>query len=481
MASKRGNLSIVSLLLKTAKITIDAQGKDLNTPLHLAAGARPKSENDADLVSIPDELIIDKNDYDKGQYGTTVRYLLEHKADPRLKNKDGETALHYAAASGDPSRVGPILDSMNQEDIQTRNNKGCTALHSAFKGMDPTTAMSSLLQSNKLDTADFGEDDQMWEQAVKWAIGDSRNHGVLKLLFKGRPGISPFSVSSDWNAIEWAAHDQLPDVLGQLIDTSHDSDDTDKALESALASILESISQSKGGSVNERSAMVLSLLMSASPRPDEGRLRSALYAVLDLIITPNDGKVCEQLPRLLWLIITANSRRPETDIQLKNTLNAVSSHKGQAIQDEMEILLARILDISSRTKAKRGSNKDRGRKEEMEQDIQQTQTKPGDRKGFRMKDLEAIEVILQDPPFAQVYEDSKRYELPKLKEGLADTLSGFKADIVQFYKSQDKSGMIRRKRPVQEVIYDVGPKEIMDTTMKCLDSIIGKDSGPRFQ
>ncbi|CAG7563248.1 unnamed protein product [Fusarium equiseti] len=94
-----------------------------------------------------------------------------------------------------------------------------------------------------------------------------------------------------------------------------------------------------------------------------------------------------------------------------------------------------------------------------------------------MEDLEAIEVILQDPPFAQVYEDSKRYELPKLKEGPADRLSGFMADIVRFYKSQGKSGIIRRKRLVQEVIYGVGPKEIMNTTMKSLNNIVGKDSG----
>ncbi|CAG7563249.1 unnamed protein product [Fusarium equiseti] len=289
LASQTGNPSMVSLLLEGEKINIDALSNNFNTPLHLASGAIPATANDADSVSVSDELLIFEDEYEEGQYGTIIRYLLENGADPRAKNRDGETALHYAAASGDISRLESIMNNMNQEDMKTRNNKGWTALHSAFKGKDANTAMSSLLQSAKLDTADFGNDDRIWEEAVRWAASDSHNHSLAKLLFKGRPGASRPAVSSDWSAIEWAAHDQLPEVLEQLVDTSHDDDETEKALESALALVLESISRSSGGGVNARSAMVLSLLMSNSPRPNELKLRSALESVLALIVRPNNG------------------------------------------------------------------------------------------------------------------------------------------------------------------------------------------------
>ncbi|KAJ4022718.1 hypothetical protein NW766_001765 [Fusarium irregulare] len=478
LAIKRGLPSIVSVLLEDSKVNINAQSNDLkNTPLHLASGVRPISENETDPVSVPDELIIYEYEYEEGQYGTIVQYLLERKADPRATNKNGETALHYAAASGDPSRLESIMNVLNKEDMTTQNGKGWTALHSALKGKDPIAALSSLLHSGKFDTADFGDDNQMWEEAVKWASGDFRSHDVARLLLKYRPEVPRSLLSNNWSAIEWAAHDQMPEVLGRLVDTSRNNDETDKALESALTLMLTSISISSRNTVNERSAMVLSLLMSNSPRPNEERLQSALASVLGLIERPDDEKICEQLPRLLWLLITANHRGPDMDDRLEKTLKVVRSHKVPTKRDGPEISQAKPRVIPPQPRTKKGSNKDQWRKQVMEKDKQQPEIKPDDRKGFRMEDLEAIEVILQDPPFAQVFEDSKRYELPKLNEGLSDKLSGFMADIVQFYKSQGKSGTIRRKRPVQEVIYDAGPKRIMATTIRSLYGIIGKDSG----
>ncbi|KAM5363840.1 hypothetical protein ACJZ2D_011816 [Fusarium nematophilum] len=80
------------------------------------------------------------------------------------------------------------------------------------------------------------------------------------------------------------------------------------------------------------------------------------------------------------------------------------------------------------------------------------------------------------PPFAQMYRDSKKYQLPRPSKGLSSILESFEATVVQFYKGPGESGTIRRYRPVQQVIYDLGPAHIMKTTISDLRGIISSKS-----
>ncbi|KAM5353503.1 hypothetical protein ACJ41O_000153 [Fusarium nematophilum] len=72
--------------------------------------------------------------------------------------------------------------------------------------------------------------------------------------------------------------------------------------------------------------------------------------------------------------------------------------------------------------------------------------------------------------------DSKKYQLPRPSKGLSSILESFEATVVQFYKGPGESGTIRRYRPVQQVIYDLGPAHIMKTTISDLRGIISSKS-----
>lgn len=40
-----------------------------------------------------------------------VQYLLKHRADPRLRDKRGFTAIHYAVAGGNQAALEALLDA----------------------------------------------------------------------------------------------------------------------------------------------------------------------------------------------------------------------------------------------------------------------------------------------------------------------------------------------------------------------------------
>ncbi|KAF5012599.1 hypothetical protein FDECE_1366 [Fusarium decemcellulare] len=438
LASERGNESVVKLLLSSmVKPSMDEGDNDGKTALHLAsaAGDEDRVESTSDMG--PDDLTAEERgneEFQSGRHGAVVQLLLENGAKPGARTRKNETTLHLSAACGDLHRLQLILGRMGEEDVLIRNDKGWTALCSAFKGSKPETAMRVLLESDLLKTADFGRVD-MGNDALQWAAKDFKTHDIAKLLFqKGRRRMeSPRpSVSFDWSAIEWAAHEQLPQLLSLLIDKSPETIETEEALKSALASTLE------------------------------------------LAKNLHQGAACEQLPRVLWLLIIASDQTPEIEIAMKSAFESVNKLKSQSkspaqVQKPQDVSKANLS-----APARQGKDQKGGVKERTDHNLQQTE------KGLKSKDLETIKDILRDPPFAQLHKDSKKYELPQAKEGLEDVLKRFEATVVQFHKGKNESGTIRRYRPVQEVIYEEGPMRIMKSAIKNftnLSSIINNGSG----
>jgi len=62
-----------------------------------------------------------------------VEFLLEHGADPNIKNNDGSTPLHYAA---DNSKVVEVLLE-HGADLNIRDKYGATPLHDAAENGHP--------------------------------------------------------------------------------------------------------------------------------------------------------------------------------------------------------------------------------------------------------------------------------------------------------------------------------------------------------
>ncbi|KAM0425303.1 hypothetical protein ACHAPT_009359 [Fusarium lateritium] len=397
LASSQGNESVIKSLLG-AGASVDATDNDANTALHLASAAREEDQHQLDPYEVgPDNLTPEERcnaEFQPGRHGAVLELLLKNGAKPGAKTNKNETAVHLAAARGDPDRLHPLLKHMKEGDLLIQNNQGQTALDSALKGDGPEAAMRSLLGSDKLKTAEFGLVD-VWDDSLEWAAKDSKTHDIAHCLFRKRPRMEVTRPpgSEAWSAIEWAAHEQLPRVLWLLIATSRRTSQIGEAVSSALESVRKFREQPQG-----------------------------------------------------------LARGQETRDAAKADLSA-SSRQGRKKKDQ--------------EKGSGMGKTDRG--------VQPTEPRQKGPKGLHSPDMDTIEDILRDPPFAQIHTDSKKYELPRPNRSLGGILKKFEATVVQFYKGDDESGTVRRYRPVQEVIYDAGPTKIMQTALKNLSNSIPKD------
>ncbi|KAK1496694.1 hypothetical protein CCUS01_13273 [Colletotrichum cuscutae] len=73
--------------------------------------------------------------------------------------------------------------------------------------------------------------------------------------------------------------------------------------------------------------------------------------------------------------------------------------------------------------------------------------------------------ILRDPPLARGHKQLLDYNIPqpKIEVSLKGVLGDYEAHIVQFNKVRGIPRTLQAKRPISEVIYEVGPAEIMQT------------------
>ncbi|KAJ4309975.1 Ankyrin repeat domain-containing protein 16 [Fusarium piperis] len=155
----------------------------------------------------PDDLSEEERsnpEFQPGRHEAVLRLLLERGADVGAMTDAGQTVLHIAAASGDVTTIEIILERMPHVDVSVQNEHGRTSLGSAFMGKHET-ALRVLLTSAKLETADFGSDEQR-RDALSWTSVNPVRHDIAKLIMAKMPKNTeePILVESDvWSAIEF--------------------------------------------------------------------------------------------------------------------------------------------------------------------------------------------------------------------------------------------------------------------------------------
>ncbi|KAK0381850.1 hypothetical protein CLIM01_00749 [Colletotrichum limetticola] len=445
IASTGGHQSIVELLLEKDP-TADELNKESLTPLHLAIKALGDVQNElaldqfgSGLHDFKSRAIEDRHNAElrSDHYVEIIQLLLNHGAKPETRTTEKDTALHLAAACGEPACLKAIMEQM-EEDMLSPNDNNETALSSILqlKGQRRATAMRILLSSNSVKVADFGQE-HTWNSTLDWAANDDKFHDIAQLLMlkKPRKYSKPPTGSESWTAIMWAAYEQLPQVLSLLISTSPRSSATEEALSSALESTLKLVNEA------------------------------------------DNKRATEQLPLVLWLLITASKRTYKISQWLEEASTKLEAlQKGSHSIPSTQKLRKR--DPKNDTpKQKRKTDKEITGTEEQQTGLEQ--------KFFESKHVETLKDILCDPPFARVHKEPKHYDIPSPEEKFRNLLNYFEANIVQFFGVGSISKTVQATRRVHEVIYGAGPTKAMRTGIAMqkavarLDGDVG-DNDPDF-
>ncbi|ETE58251.1 Ankyrin repeat domain-containing protein 16, partial [Ophiophagus hannah] len=135
-AARHGQLDILRYLTEIVGMNIELVNVDYKRPLHEAASM---GHRDCLLYLLERRAAVDclkKADWTPLMMACTrrnleiIRDLIQHGANPRLKNKDGWNCFHIASREGDPRVVQYLLDA--SPDIwETESRIGRTPLHTA--------------------------------------------------------------------------------------------------------------------------------------------------------------------------------------------------------------------------------------------------------------------------------------------------------------------------------------------------------------
>lgn len=159
-----------------------------------------------------------------------------------------------------------------------------------------------------------------------------------------------------------------------------------------------------------------------------------------------------QKPQVLLSLIATSTRTPETKKALDTAIKMVKA----SLEQKPEMLKSRqkTFDKSSH---QAGDKKEKGHR-----GVATDKNQPSDEK--RIGRLKTIKDILDHFTIAYTYRRTERFELPRWgdKDVISEVLEEHHCAIIQFYKGRGRgarSGMIRN---VKEVIYEMGPKNIIE-------------------
>lgn len=469
LASLQGNELIVKALLQK-NASIDATDKTGMTPLHLASGANAEDRclSEPDPVS-PGPSGDDDPDSENGnteaksgRHLSVVELLLLNGANKNIKDTNGDTALHRAAALGDKTRINVLLNEMKADDFSWGDWKD-SPVYSALVGSNPGTAVESLLAKQEVKKAPF------WKgggriQVITEAAKNSKPYDILHSLFRELPRDSDSSPEGckSWGPIQWAAHERLPDVLSGLIN--------------------------KSGSVENVDHMVHEALQIASGSIGSDELQSE----------PS----CESLVQVMWILITNSERTPKNTKSVRAASELIRSiiEQKAMVTEVMEDVyklwgrVRKLSDLMTDYQKKFNLIKEN---ERLSDEQETCQLDPGDIirnfEGHAMKDMEprtsknvkviailsTLQDILKDPPFAQIaqtHKDEVDYSPPVPGPDHQKIVKKAEATVVGFFKGKGESGRIRRNRPIQEIVYDPGPTDVMGTAITNLTDITRRGS-----
>ena len=200
-AVRWGYEKMVKLLLKYDSNLANVQNKDGDTALHFAAKRRSRDES-------------------------IVNLLLEHNPDLiDIQNKNGDTALHMAVGERNESMVNLLLER-DPDLIDIQNKNGDTVLHLAAKRRDES--MVNLLLKRDPDLIDI--QNKNGDTVLHLAVGDGlyppvrtgKEEGFVNLLLKRNPNLIDIQNKSGDTVLHLAVREGKEGIVNLLLKQAPD-------------------------------------------------------------------------------------------------------------------------------------------------------------------------------------------------------------------------------------------------------------------
>lgn len=488
MASRLGNAETVQALLH---LNADVMAKKTNanneTPLHMAA-LHGHTQVVEQLLALTYELphVLEREQV-QGELSrmqrppreVSNRQLLQNQMS--AKTRDGNTALHLAASAGHHETVEELLEiSLELRDQQapdTRNNLGMTALHIASeRGF--TRVVQCILSKVRVD---IWKRDYNGDSALHLASGNG-NTDVIKVLLS--PKIAPDVAALKNNRGETA--------VGRAISSQKWP---------ASESILDAIFRSRSKVVDLGCVDLKEALISAARQ----RVSHNVVRFLLMMTTTNVERMkkCVDVQAgrnsstrgwtalhwaayhgnfvVVWWLLHESSW---TDREMRTAhttgkiglqeLQGTAEHRNPEDHEEHTYFQIKELMQSQEWSAKNVNVNEQHEKEK----------KPNNRQTRDIDERERYHLcldMLKDPPLFEIPDSEKAYDMPKPAPDPDRILDSYYATIVDFYRHEDRSNLLRRSRNVSEVVYSKGgPDAIMKQARNTLGEV-DKDAAKKKQ
>ncbi|KAF5250374.1 hypothetical protein FANTH_4474 [Fusarium anthophilum] len=472
LASLSGNEIIAQLLLQR-EADVNAADDRGCTPLHLASGYGPGWIHSIPELKVipPDDNSCNDADPEEGCFGRPPRryvpvmeLLLRYGADLTLKDEYGDTALDHAAMVGDKPRIETLIKFMTSNALAWEDWRQ-SPIHSARGGYRPHVAMKWPLSEQVVKAAPFWKNGGR-VQVIKEAAKVPKPSSILDLIFRELPSKCDVAVTGvdDWGPIQWAAHERIPCVLSTLVDDSGRAEDFDWMVHNALQATSKSMTPKELGDDTSCELLVqvmwVIIMNSQRTRKNVEAVRDAWNMVRNSGLSANRGGATPSNTAKSCDI----SRRQASGLRDHKKLQHKSSHRDKELS---------LCKGNSKFKATLNSS-DHEIWDEKERRTRHFGKEPEVKTSKEVKTptiLSTLQDILKDPPFAQAsqtHRDEVNYKPPVPGPSTKRIVQEAEATVVAFFKAKGESGRIRRNRPIKEVVYDLGPTEVVGTAIKNL-------------
>ncbi|VUC26309.1 unnamed protein product [Clonostachys rosea] len=400
-------------------------------------------------------------------HANIVELFLENDAKIGLSVEEKGRALQAASKQGYDGIVKQLLDKKIRTPINIKDNDGMTALHHAISR----------------DIVDVKQQDEK-------ALGQHVVDGGKKSHTESEPG----------------KHDE---VVQLLLDSGAKREQKTKAGETALHHavrsarykrthrvelILENMKEGDVWAVNEKGQTALALAFETASTEDQAANWAMEegdgHNIARLILLKRKGRVdngFETAESNNWSAIELAAYHNLPEVLALLLINSTSMKETMKRVDSAKELVMRTKKLATEAKSRRvaSASVPAERGEHNEDDSGDDQDDEGsdpseDQNGSNTEDDEIesnkrhlILDILNDPQIV-IIKDSESYKLPQPERSVEGVPKDHIASIFQFYTDDEESSMIQRFRNVQQVVYDEGPKHIMEVAVESSKNIYGK-------